>query len=132
MPKVKTVYRCTECGAAHARWGGRCDSCGEWNTLVEEVAAPASPRPARANGRRLPGGAGLGAGGRVAAAPPLRQVSGAESERWRTGLGEFDFVLGGGVVPGSMVLLGGEPGAGKSTLDRKSTRLNSSHVKISY
>ncbi len=116
MPKVKTVYRCTECGAAHARWGGRCDSCGEWNTLVEEVAAPASPRPARANGRRLPGGAGLGAGGRVAAAPPLRQVSGAESERWRTGLGEFDFVLGGGVVPGSMVLLGGEPGAGKSTL----------------
>src|SRR5579883_108039 len=116
MPKVKTVYRCTECGAAHARWGGRCDSCGEWNTLVEEVAAPASPRPARANGRRLPGGAGLGAGGRVAAAPPLRQVSGAESERWRTGLGEFDFVVGGGVVPGSMVLLGGEPGAGKSTL----------------
>ena len=114
MPKSKTVYRCTECGAEHARWGGRCDACGEWNTLAEEIAAPA--RQSKGNGRRLSRAADLGAGGRVVAAPPLREVTGSETERWRTGLGEFDFVLGGGVVPGSMVLLGGEPGAGKSTL----------------
>jgi len=114
MPKPKTVYRCTECGAEHARWGGRCDACGEWNTLAEEIAAP--PRQSKGNGRRLSRGAGLGAGGSVATTTRLREITGSETERWRTGLGEFDFVLGGGVVPGSMVLLGGEPGAGKSTL----------------
>jgi DNA repair protein RadA/Sms len=114
MAKPKTVYRCTECGAEHARWGGRCDACGEWNTLVEEIAA--APRQAKGNGRRLARGAGLGAGGSVATTRRLREITGSETERWSTGLGEFDFVLGGGVVPGSMVLLGGEPGAGKSTL----------------
>jgi DNA repair protein RadA/Sms len=62
------------------------------------------------------GSAAMGEGGSVAAAPRLRDVSGSERERWRTGLGEFDFVLGGGIVPGSMVLVGGEPGIGKSTL----------------
>jgi DNA repair protein RadA/Sms len=114
MPKPKTVYRCTECGAEHARWGGRCDACGEWNTLAEEIAA--APRQSKGNGRRLRNGAGLGAGGNVVSTTRLREITGSETHRWRTGLGEFDFVLGGGVVPGSMVLLGGEPGAGKSTL----------------
>src|SRR5215469_9584371 len=113
MPKTKTVYRCTECGAEHAKWGGRCGSCGEWNTLAEELAAPA--RSAKGNGRRG-SRAALAAGGAVASTPRLREITGSETERWRTDLGEFDFVLGGGVVPGSMVLLGGEPGAGKSTL----------------
>ena len=113
-PKQKTVYRCTECGAEHAKWGGRCDACGEWNTLVEEIAA--RPAPATRNGRRGPRGAGLAGGGQVVPTPRLHEVTGSEAERWRTGLGEFDFVVGGGVVPGSMVLLGGEPGAGKSTL----------------
>jgi DNA repair protein RadA/Sms len=112
MAKVKTVYRCTECGAEHARWGGRCDSCGEWNCLTEEIAAPPASR--KAQGRRASQGGR--AAGRVVAAPRLGDVTGSEEMRWRTGLGEFDFVLGGGVVPGSMVLLGGEPGAGKSTL----------------
>jgi DNA repair protein RadA/Sms len=114
MAKVKTVYRCTECGAEHARWGGRCGTCGEWNTLAEEIAA--APSPKKGNGRHARGRPALAAGGSVVAVPRLRDVTGSESERWRTGLGEFDFVLGGGVVPGSMVLLGGEPGAGKSTL----------------
>jgi DNA repair protein RadA/Sms len=114
MPKSKTVYRCTECGAEHARWGGRCDACGEWNTLAEEIAAP--PRPSKGNGRRLSRAAGLAAGGAAGTTTRLREITGSEDERWRTGLGEFDFVIGGGVVPGSMVLLGGEPGAGKSTL----------------
>ncbi|MFI5249905.1 MAG: DNA repair protein RadA [Gemmatimonadales bacterium] len=114
MAKIKTVYRCAECGAEHARWGGRCDACGEWNTLAEEIAAAAGAK--RGNGRRAGGRAASGAGGAAPPTPRLREITGSETERWRTGLGEFDFVLGGGVVPGSMVLLGGEPGAGKSTL----------------
>ena len=112
MAKVKTVYRCSECGAQHARWGGRCDTCGEWNSLVEGMATPPVTRNARGAGRR---GAPRALGADVATTR-LGDVTGSEEHRWRTGLGEFDFVLGGGVVPGSMVLLGGEPGAGKSTL----------------
>ena len=107
-PKPRTVYRCTECGAEHARWAGRCDTCGEWNTLTEELG-----------GRRKEGGAGKArarAAGPVADTPKLRDVVGSESPRWKTGLAEFDFALGGGIVPGSMVLVGGEPGIGKSTL----------------
>ena len=116
-PKVKTVYRCTECGAEHPKWAGRCDACGEWNTLVEEIAAP-KVRVGAGGGtaRRVGGTESLGAGGTVAATTRLRQVVGSEAERVRTGLDEFDFVLGGGIVPGSMVLVGGEPGIGKSTL----------------
>ena len=114
-PKVKTVYRCTECGAEHPKWAGRCDVCGEWNTLVEEAVArlPAA-KPAAA--RRQGGAEALGAGGSVVATARLREVRGTEERRLRTGINEFDFVLGGGIVPGSMVLIGGEPGIGKSTL----------------
>ncbi|MGQ0712341.1 MAG: DNA repair protein RadA [Gemmatimonadaceae bacterium] len=114
-PKVRTVYRCTECGAEHPKWAGRCDACGEWNTLVEETAAriPAS-KPGAA--RRQAGAAALGVGGSVVATSKLRDVRGSEDRRLRTGINEFDFVLGGGIVPGSMVLIGGEPGIGKSTL----------------
>jgi DNA repair protein RadA/Sms len=118
MPaKSKTVYRCTECGADYPKWQGRCDVCGEWNTLVEEVAAP-KPAAAKTGGasRRMGGHSSLAEGGSVAVTPRLSEVSGYEAKRWRTGLGEFDFVLGGGIVPGSMVLVGGEPGIGKSTL----------------
>ena len=110
MAKSKSVYRCTTCGAEHARWGGQCATCGEWNTLAEELAAAPARRlrssgePTRRNGAS------------VAPTAAIREIVGSEGARWRTGLGEFDFVLGGGVVPGSMVLLGGEPGAGKSTL----------------
>ena len=92
--KARTVYRCAECGAEHPKWGGRCDSCGAWNTLVEELVAPAEgAEPVR-----------------------LSDVAAIRLSRWQTGLDEFDFVLGGGVVPGSLVLVGGEPGIGKSTL----------------
>lgn len=118
MAKSKTVYRCTECGAEYSKWQGRCDTCGGWNTLVEEAAAPkvAAGKAGAGAARRMGGSAALAEGGMVVVAPRLRDVRGSESERWRTGLGEFDFVLGGGIVPGSMVLVGGEPGIGKSTL----------------
>lgn len=113
-PKAKTVYRCTGCGADHPKWAGRCETCGEWNTLVEEMATPSSAAGGAA--RRRGGTEMLAAGGVAVAAPRLREVHGSEDRRWKTGIGEFDFVLGGGIVPGSVVLIGGEPGIGKSTL----------------
>jgi DNA repair protein RadA/Sms len=114
-PKARTVYRCTECGAEHAKWAGRCDTCGEWNTLVEELSLPKAP-VARGAARRVAAAATLAEYGSVAPPARLRDVQGTERQRWRSGLDELDFVLGGGVVPGSMVLVGGEPGIGKSTL----------------
>jgi DNA repair protein RadA/Sms len=106
-PKARTVYRCTDCGAEHARWAGRCDTCGEWNTLVEELTGRSDKTKAKRDARgAVPAAATL----------KLRDVAGSDSPRWKTGLAEFDFALGGGIVPGSMVLVGGEPGIGKSTL----------------
>jgi DNA repair protein RadA/Sms len=115
MARPKTLYRCSECGADHAKWQGRCDACGEWNTLVEEAAAARTPASTGA-ARRAGGARSLGEGGSVATTVRLRDVSGSNATRWQTGLDEFDFVLGGGIVPGSMILIGGEPGIGKSTL----------------
>lgn len=102
--KPRSVYRCAECGAEHPKWAGRCESCGSWNCLVEEAVTHA----------KRPRGGGAGPVARV----PVRlaDVDTTQSQRWATGLDEFDFVLGGGVVPGSLVLVGGEPGIGKSTL----------------
>ncbi|HET9637023.1 MAG TPA: ATPase domain-containing protein, partial [Gemmatimonadaceae bacterium] len=113
-PKAKTVYRCTNCGADHPKWAGRCDVCGDWNTLVEEIAAPAAS--ASASSRRVGGKRSMAEGGSVAPTPRLREIQSSEGRRLKTGIKEFDFVLGGGIVPGSMVLVGGEPGIGKSTL----------------
>jgi len=105
MAKARSVFRCSECGHDHPKWTGRCEACGAWNTVAEErVAAPRrTPRLARAE--RGP-----------AEVQALSEVQGERLVRWSTGLPELDFVLGGGLVPGSMVLLGGEPGIGKSTL----------------
>lgn len=103
MAKSKSVWRCIECGHDHPKWVGRCEACGEWNSVAEEPIAPKASR----------------AGGAVAMSPPiirLRDVTASRLERWSTGLAELDFVLGGGIVPGSMTLIGGEPGIGKSTL----------------
>jgi DNA repair protein RadA/Sms len=113
-PKTKTVYRCTECGADHPKWAGRCDVCSAWNSLVEEMAARSTPTGGAS--RRAGGARTLAEGGSIAPTPRLRDVSGSEARRWKTGMNEFDFVLGGGIVPGSMILIGGEPGIGKSTL----------------
>jgi DNA repair protein RadA/Sms len=108
MPRARSVYRCTECGHEHAKWVGRCEGCGAWNAVAEE---PVTSHAAGALRRK---GAGSRAG--VVAPSRLRDVATNPIERYRTGLPEFDFVLGGGIVPGSMILIGGEPGIGKSTL----------------
>jgi DNA repair protein RadA/Sms len=104
MARREPRYTCQECGQVALTWSGRCPGCQEWNTLVE-AAAP----------RR--GGAKKGrTGARPAEPVPLRDVEAAEADRLATGIGELDRVLGGGLVPGSLVLLGGAPGIGKSTL----------------
>jgi DNA repair protein RadA/Sms len=112
VTKVKTVHRCTECGSAFPRWSGRCGVCDEWNTLVEEeVAAPAPP--GGATKFELAGVAADEHGHPAAVA--LAEVDATGSQPFATGLSELDRVLGGGLVPGSVTLLAGEPGIGKST-----------------
>jgi DNA repair protein RadA/Sms len=103
MAKAKTVYSCTECGGTAPKWQGQCPQCGAWNTLVETVAAPVSARFENVAGLR-------------SAITSLASVSARENERIATGLAEFDRVTGGGLVAGGVVLLGGDPGIGKSTL----------------
>ncbi|HUF64669.1 MAG TPA: DNA repair protein RadA, partial [Gemmatimonadaceae bacterium] len=95
MSRTKTVFRCTSCGSDHPKWSGRCDTCGEWNTLVEEMAAD-SRKASRSPARSAPDVSG--------SIVRLGDVTGSERSRGRTGLREFDFVIGGGIVPGSMVL----------------------------
>jgi DNA repair protein RadA/Sms len=116
----ETIYSCTECGLQSAQWHGKCPGCEAWNTLVEERLPPGGEGRA---GRRKAGakrGVGASQGGRerrpTLAARPLREVGAAPLQRMSTGIGELDRVLGGGLVPGSLVLLGGSPGIGKSTL----------------
>jgi DNA repair protein RadA/Sms len=112
MARPSTIHVCSGCGHVEARWHGQCPGCGEWNTLVEERApsAPASRGGGGAAARRA-GGAGLSP-----APVALRDVTATAVARLSTGIGELDRVLGGGLVPGSLVLLGGSPGIGKSTL----------------
>jgi DNA repair protein RadA/Sms len=104
MGKVRSVFACQACGFESSKWLGRCPDCGEWNSFVEERQEPVAPgkgRPELATGAKP---------------KPYDLVDGAEADRIPSGIDEFDRVLGGGIVPGSMVLIGGEPGIGKSTL----------------
>jgi DNA repair protein RadA/Sms len=105
----KTVHVCSECGAQEAKWHGQCPTCNAWNTLVEETLR----EEARPGARRL---RAVGSTARGHGPRPLRDVGAAPVERMSSGIGELDRVLGGGLVPGSLVLLGGSPGIGKSTL----------------
>jgi DNA repair protein RadA/Sms len=110
---TKTIYVCQSCGSEQPRWFGRCPSCEAWNSLVEEVRKKEPRRPGR-----LGGGPSGAARSDLAGTPAsdLGRMSGGALARIETGLGEFDRVLGGGLVPGEVVLLGGDPGIGKSTL----------------
>ncbi|HYF93136.1 MAG TPA: DNA repair protein RadA [Symbiobacteriaceae bacterium] len=106
MAKAKTLFICQECGQESPRWLGRCPGCGNWNTMVEETVAP---QPALRAGISP----GLSTGERPVA---IDQVEAEDAPRFPTGSGELDRVLGGGIVPGSFVLVGGDPGIGKSTI----------------
>ncbi len=106
MAKEKSIYACTECGATSPKWLGKCPGCAAWNTLVETVAESAT-RP------RYAGGRGLLPAQAVAT---LADIDASDAERQPTGIEEFDRALGGGIVAGGVVLIGGDPGIGKSTL----------------
>jgi DNA repair protein RadA/Sms len=118
-----TVHVCSQCGFQSAKWHGQCPGCEAWNTLVEERVAPkrAGERGGAGGGARAGragagGGGGAPGGGPRIAPRPLHEVGASAIARMSTGIGELDRVLGGGLVPGSLVLLGGSPGIGKSTL----------------
>src|SRR5512136_2543319 len=120
--RPKTDFACAECGQSSPKWLGQCPACRRWNTMNEEVAAP-EPRGAPPRGWLQGGGA---------RPVPLHEVEATEESRLRTGIGELDRVLGGGVVPGSLVLLGGDPGIGKSTLLLQSARAMASRTAVLY
>jgi DNA repair protein RadA/Sms len=105
MAKIKSIYSCTQCGGQSVKWQGQCPHCLEWNTLIEQV-----PEPVVKNTNRF---AALASVGHVQL---LGEVTAEEMPRISTGIDEFDRVLGGGLVPGAVVLIGGDPGIGKSTL----------------
>ncbi|MBY5267885.1 DNA repair protein RadA [Spiribacter salinus] len=107
--RVKTLFVCTACGASSPQWAGQCAECGEWNTLEEQVQAPTATtsRGSARGGSQYAGDSGV---------VSLSEVPRDAETRFPTGIGEFDRVLGGGLVAGGVVLLGGDPGIGKSTL----------------
>ncbi|MEE8564679.1 MAG: ATPase domain-containing protein, partial [Atribacterota bacterium] len=99
----KAIFRCQQCGYESSRWLGRCPDCGEWNTLIEEVFKEEKKYSLHPEGHSMP--------------LPISKIEIEESKsRYKTEISEFDRVLGGGIVPGSLILVGGEPGIGKSTL----------------
>lgn len=102
MAKTKTTYICQNCGSTYPRWMGKCETCGNWNTLVEEVIS-SGPGKISSSGKKVE-------------VKKISEVSANESERIETKIKELDQVLGGGIVPGSLILIGGDPGIGKSTI----------------
>lgn len=112
MARARSAWRCTECGAEHPKWVGRCEGCGAWNAVAEETVRVAAAGLQGGNRR----GRGARGGSQPSPAVRLRDVAAGPTARWRTGIEELDFVVGGGIVPGSLTLIGGEPGIGKSTL----------------
>ncbi|MFT5696370.1 MAG: DNA repair protein RadA/Sms [Myxococcota bacterium] len=116
VAKPKTIYSCRECGAQHPQWLGRCNECGNWDSLDEEVVASAASRDAiPSQARDLLGMSGPGRH-ETSKIRTLGEIEPGDVPRLPSGISELDRVLGGGFVPGSVVLLGGEPGVGKSTL----------------
>ena len=112
MAKKQTVFTCGECGRREAKWLGHCPDCGAWDSFVEEAIVPAGGAGYAGRARRK----GTDGGGAGAAPVLLSEVVSSAADRFSSGISELDLVLGGGIVPGSLVLVGGEPGIGKSTL----------------
>ncbi len=108
VTKQKSIYVCQNCGYETVKWYGRCPDCGEWNTLSEEVRQQVSTSK--------PKSSAAASSTRSATVAKLSEISSDDSQRYRTGVGELDRVLGGGIVAGSVTLLSGDPGIGKSTL----------------
>ena len=105
MAKAKSQFVCQNCGAMYGKWAGRCENCGEWNTLVEQMSSVAQSNVAKA-----------GSSGKKLTVQSISQISNtADASRISTGVEDLDIVLGGGIVPGSVTLLAGQPGIGKST-----------------
>ena len=109
MKKPSRTFICQSCGEQFPRWAGKCDSCGSWNTIVEENSGGKFDKPVLKQSSAQPYG-------RYAKPVPISSISGEDYKRISSGFSELDIVLGGGIVPGSIVLIGGEPGVGKSTL----------------
>ena len=121
MAKAKSVFFCTECGNETPKWAGRCPSCGAWNTLVEQAVGDGAKAKAGSRSRAL-----------RAKAHQIAELDTAQEIRFPTGMGELDRVLGGGAVQGSLVLVGGAPGIGKSTLMLQICGKLSENAKILY
>ena len=121
MAKAKSVFFCTECGNETPKWAGRCPSCGAWNTLVEQAVGDGAKAKTGGRSRAL-----------RAKAHPIAELDTAQEIRFPTGMGELDRVLGGGAVQGSLVLVGGAPGIGKSTLMLQICGKLSETAKILY
>ena len=123
MAKDKSIYTCTECGGTSPKWLGKCPSCDAWNTLIESVEEGASKNRYSASARGL-----------VASQPvaTLSEIEASDVDRQSTGIAELDRVLGGGIVAGGVVLIGGDPGIGKSTLLLQALDSLSRHMKTLY
>ncbi|WP_457675295.1 DNA repair protein RadA [Thiolapillus sp.] len=123
MAKAKTLYACRDCGGSFPKWAGQCPDCGAWNSLEETVAAPAKTAAPRFAGY---------SGDAASLIRPLSEVDARQTRRTPTGLPELDRVLGGGLVTGSVVLIGGDPGIGKSTLLIQALAALSAQMKPLY
>ncbi|HEY1092949.1 MAG TPA: ATPase domain-containing protein, partial [Burkholderiaceae bacterium] len=119
MAKEKSIYTCSDCGATSPKWLGRCPGCGAWNTLVEGVAETAGKNRYQSLAKSQP-------------VATLSEIEASDFERTPTGLEELDRVLGGGIVAGGVVLIGGDPGIGKSTLLLQALDALSQSVKVLY
>jgi len=124
LAKPKKIYVCNQCGTTYPKWSGKCNACDTWNSITEEVSAEAAPTKLEKYG---------GSGGKGTSVPlELSEIEMGEMRRMSTGDREFDRVLGGGLVPGSLVLIGGEPGIGKSTLLLKVAFKGDFNKKVLY
>ena len=119
-PKAKSVYICSECGYESAKWVGKCPGCGAWNTMEEEISVASKTASVSYTSRS------------IATAKPLSEISYLDEPRFVTSISELDRVLGGGIVKGSVILLSGDPGIGKSTILLQICNALQQSLKILY